>query len=282
MKYIFYIFLLLPLLTSCNGIDLGVYDNDKPTQQDNPVIETDTTPDEDGTEKEVVVSGEIYIDASSWTDWYYVDLHDIHRQIVETGRFSNTFPAYPIPLTATEDWDGKSGVFFHWYDVWGEGLSINRKSDETFYDMYGVSDIHTSKQPEPQEWDFAIHRDNVRTNGGAAYETSSQSMASIPSRDLFESLPFTEDSWNETDVWTIQDYSLTGNVGDQAISINTVLSTWLSFYLPPIPPAFTYNGNVFILRMKDGRYAALRLKDYVNRDTGVKCCMTIEFKYPLL
>lgn len=277
MKHSLFILISLLLLSACNGIDLGVYDVDEVTV----TSQTESTPVV-VVVKDSIVTGEIYIDASSDTSWYYIDLHAIHDEIVDSGKITETFPAYSIPLEATDNWDGKSGIFFYWYDVFNKGVSVHHKSDDTQYKTYGFSDIHTAPQPEPASWDFAIHRDNVRTNGGAAYETDIQDIAQTADKATYASMPFTEDEWNETDVWTIRDYMLTGNVGNQAIAINSVLSNWLSLKIPPFPPSFIYDNNVFILRMKDGKYAALRLKDYVNAKTGTKCCMTIEFKYPLL
>lgn len=256
------------MLCGCNGIDFGVYD-DNAGNGNTPNIEQTT------------VTGELYIDASNWKEWHYIDLHAIHDQILNDGSIQETFPAYPIPLTATDNWDGKSGLFYYWYDIFGQGLQNNRKSDDSFYQKYGVSDIHTDPQQEPEAWDIAIHRGDVRTNGGAAFMTSLQDIALVESKDAYASETFTEDSWNETDVWVVQDYLISQNVGNQAIAINPVLSSWLKLRIPPFPPTYTYNGNVFIVKLKDGKYAALRLKDYVNKDTGVKCCMTIEFKYPL-
>ena len=49
--------------------------------------------------------------------------------------------------------------------------------------------------------------------------------------------------------------------------------------IPPMPPAFSLNNHVFILRLKDGTYAALQLENYQS-STGKKCWLTINYKYP--
>ena len=61
--------------------------------------------------------------------------------------------------------------------------------------------------------------------------------------------------------------------------INRLLSSWLQLYIPPIPPAFTHDSHVFIIRMKDGTYAALQLANYISPE-GDKCWLTINYRYP--
>ena len=46
-----------------------------------------------------------------------------------------------------------------------------------------------------------------------------------------------------------------------------------------MPPAFTMNKHVFIVRLKNGKYAALQLQNYIGTD-GTKCWLTINYKYP--
>ncbi|MDE6714946.1 MAG: HmuY family protein, partial [Muribaculaceae bacterium] len=68
--------------------------------------------------------------------------------------------------------------------------------------------------------------------------------------------------------------------GNQGILVNNVLSTWLKVNLPPIPPSFTLNNKVFIIKTPEGRFGAIQLENYQS-STGVKCCLTINYKYPL-
>ena len=58
-----------------------------------------------------------------------------------------------------------------------------------------------------------------------------------------------------------------------------MLSNWLRLDIPPMPPAFTMNSHVFIIRMKNGNYAAVQLENYMNAE-GTKCWLTINYKYP--
>ena len=239
---------LLLMLTACNGVLDDIYD-------------APPTP----------AAGNLYVDASSWTQWYYIDLHAIQTAVSRGEQPDLSFTTYDIPLTdvGTFDADG-TGIYTYWYDVFGEGLSHYE-----FRSRYA-----TARQPEPEHWDLAVHRQNVRTNGGAVVETSLTDLSQVGNSSLYASLNFVADEWNETDVWTVQDKMLLGLIGNQRIKVNNVLGNWLRMSIPPIPPVFTMNSHVFIVRFSDGTYAALRLKNYIG-PTNVKCCLTIEYKYPI-
>lgn len=243
-------------LSSCNGILSGVYD-------------------EPGDPEKSTVSGQLYIDASSWTDWYYIDLQAV-AEAVEADPDYNTSSAwvsYPVPTAPLDNapTDTKNGIYTYWYDVYGAG--IGKHEFRSFYP--------TAAQQEPERWTFAVHRNNVRTNGGAVAATGLRSIDLVPTDPAeLAALTYVEDTWNETDSWTIQDQMLLGLIGNQGIMLNSVMAGWLTMQLPPIPPSFTMDNQVFVLRLADGTYAALQLHNYIS-DAGVKCCLTINYKYPL-
>ncbi len=244
-------------LTACNGIMDGLYDED--TSQRGGATVDDIE----------MVSGTLTIDASNWKNWYYIDLHALHDSIVNGAEQDLSFPPYPIPTTLTGEWDGASAVCTYWYDVFGEGLQNHELRSSTPADT----------QEEPEQWDLALHRDNVRTNGGAVFMTQSADINDLGDAWRSDAATWQEDEWNEIDVWMDQSQMFTGVIGNQRIKINTLLSSWLTLQIPPIPPSFTYNGNAFVIRLKDGTYAAIRLADY--RKQGTNCIMTIEYRYPL-
>ncbi len=239
--------LLLSSLSACHGILDDIYDD----------------PSNDVTLKE----GQLYVDASSWTEWYYIDLLDTNKEWV-----SMSIPTEKLPTLSPQPsaLSPQPGIYTYWYDVFGAGLSNHEFQSFT----------PTAEQPEPEKWHIAVHRNNVRTNGGAAYETSYTSMSELPeSSEAFADATFTPDTWNELDVWTIREQMLQGFVGNQGIRVNPVLSSWLKLEIPPVPPAFTLNNHVFIVRFDDDTYAAIQLENYQNA-AGVKCCLTINYKYP--
>lgn len=239
---------LLTALTSCNGIFDEVYD-----------------------EASTPAEGDIYIDASSWTKWHYLNLHALQEVAANGLEPDSAIQTYDIPLEETEAFDADStGIYTYWYDVFGEGISKYE-----FRSSYPIA-----PQPEPPHWDLAFHRNNVRTNGGEVLQTSITDMSQVGDHSVFAAQAFVRDTWNDLDVWTVQSRMLQGLVGNQRIKVNSELSKWLTLDIPPMPPAFTHNDHVFIVRFSDGTYAALRLKNYMSAD-NVKCHLTIEYKYPL-
>ena len=259
--YIFKCLALLTavMLTGCEGILEGIYDEP----------ETDTR---------ATTEGHLYIDASNWHEWHYIDLKEVAGRVSECDDFntSSLWKTMEIPTLETSEEplvsnSEKAGIYYYWYDVFGEGIS---KSEYRGF-------ISTPPQSEPEKWTFAVHRNNVRTNGCLVAETDFTSLTEIPGDSKWIStLAFKPDEWNQTDVWVVQDRMLNGIIGNQGIHINNVLSGWLKMVIPPMPPLFEINRHVFILKLPDGTFAALQLEDYMNT-SGTKCCLSINYKYPL-
>jgi len=232
---------MLMTLSACNGVMDGIYD-----------------------EASAPATGDIYVDATSWTQWHYICLHN--------GNKNGNIQSYDIPTTPTAEFDADgAGIYTYWYDVFGEGISKHELR----------SSYPTNRQPEPDHWDIAVHRNNVRTNGGAVYQTTLADISAVGTSTVYSAMPFVEDTWNETDVWAVNSQMLSGLIGCQRIKVNSELGKWLTMDIPPMPPVFRHNANVFILRLSDGTYAALRLKSYKTPNTNANCGLTIEYRYPL-
>ncbi len=243
------------IFTSCEGAFEWVYDEPIEVQS---------------------VEGQIYFDASAWDKWYYIDLKAIADSVSEDSSYdaSESIVCMDIPMEAVGDTmfvngNGLTGQYMYWYDIFGQGL-VNNK-----FEYF----IPTAKQPEPDDWTIAIHRDNVRTNGGAVWE-SDLTDVSLVHPSLYSGAKFQEDEFTENDVWDDNSRMIMKYVPSQGININKVLSSWLTMHLIAPPPTFTHNNHVFVLRLKDGTYAALQLVDYVS-STNKKCCLTIKYKYPV-
>ena len=259
-----YLFKCLALLTAamlsgCEGIFNGVYD-------------------EPATEAWSTTYGHLFIDASDWRQWHYIDLEAVAEQVSVSADFNTSalwetieIPTVEIREQGIETNNEKAGIYTYWYDIFGEGISKK--------EFRGYSP--TESQPEPGKWTFAVHRNNVRTNGCMVAETDFISLSQIPNdSDWFSTLTFTPDEWNETEVWTMRDRMLNGIIGNQGIYINKILSGWLKMEIPPMPPVFEVNRHVFILKLPDETFAALQLEDYMS-SSGSKCCLSINYKYPL-
>lgn len=241
-------------LQGCHGILDGIYDE----------------PTGDGTRTQ---AGQLYIDASDWHKWHFIDLKEVVANSEEDPDYdpSTAWKTYGIPMEESGDGNGRAGIYTYWYDVFGAGISVNEFR----------SFMPTAEQEEPESWTFAVHRNNVRTNGCAAAVTNFDSMDEIPEdKSFLNALNFETDSWNETDVWCEQESMLLGLIGNQGNYLNGALSSWLEVEIPPIPPSFTIFRKVMIMRLPDSTYAALQLENYQS-STGVKCCLTINYRYPL-
>lgn len=247
------------MLSGCEGIFNSVYDQ--------PEAETRSGP-----------NGYLYIDASNWHEWHYMDLRSLAEHISADPEYNTLSLWQTIEIPTTKITDGsleisneETGIYTYWYDVFGQGI--------TNQEFLGFTP--TELQPEPEEWTFAVHRNNVRTNGCMVAETDYTSMTQIPDdSDWFYTLSYTPDEWNQTDVWTEQDRMLNGIIGNQGIYTNKVLSGWLKMIIPPMPPVFEMNRHVFVLKIPDGTFAALQLVDYMS-SSGARCCLSINYKYPL-
>lgn len=254
---------LFPLIAvSCNGLFSSVYDD----ADDN---KTETT------------ESQIIMDASSWQNWYYISFDSLEvlreQDDMEKLKYAQThFTPYPIPMTPTGDKtashpaQGTTGLYTYWYDIFGQGLSKNE------FRAFAP----TATQAEPDHWDLAIHYADARTNGGAVLKTSYTSIDDLPASSAdFSGTEFTPDEWSESDVWADQTEQLNKILGCQGININKVLSSWLQVEMKSLPPLFTLDSHVFLIRLKSGRYAAVQLKNYMDAN-GDKGILTINYKYP--
>lgn len=247
---------ILLITTSCNGLFDGIYD-------DAPASPT-------------ITEGQLLVDATSWKDWCYVDFDSLetfieHKDTAGLLKAQSHLTRMTIPTSLTASTtDGRTGSYTYWFDVFGKGIVVNEKR----------SFKATDAQQEPPSWSIAFHRNNVRTNGGAVLETNYKSMTELPKSSIdFLGANFQTDEWSENEVWTDQTQMLQSLIGCQGITINKVLSSWLRVDIPPMPPAFTMKNNVYIFRLKNGKYAALQLVNYMNA-RGTKCWLTINYKYP--
>ncbi len=244
-------------LSACTGLFDGIYDSPDKAPKIKP--------------------NQLAIDASDWHNWHYIDFDSL-QMLAEAGDANallharTHFTPYPIPLTKDEtQTDNQTGIYTYWFDVFGKGISNNRK--EGF--------MPTAKQAEPPSWSIAIHRDNVRTNGGAVLETNYTSMDQLPQNSAqFTGATFKADEWSENEVWADQSQMLNSLIGCQGININRTLSSWLRLEIPPMPPAFKHNNHVFIVKLNNGKCVALQLESYINPATGTKCFLTINYRYP--
>lgn len=124
------LFCLVLILSSCEGIFDNIYDE----------VPTDDVFSEGFHRGSTESRWTLQLDATSYDEWIYVDLH--HQ----------TLERHPIPRALTGEWDGWSGITYQQV----EGSTFTK-----------LSAMQTDTQTEPDEWDLSIHHFDVKTNGGA-------------------------------------------------------------------------------------------------------------------
>ena len=211
MKRLFLI-AFLTLLPSCNGIFQGIYDSgegDLVTEygflEYNPSEKT----------------GTIYIDATDYTKWIYLDFSE--RTAVTAGM---------------------------------------------------------SEEEAPAEWDIAVHRYDVKTNGAAALETGMTGLELFMSSGAMPEGDYVGDEWTTEQIIVDMSGMMDGNIGYSESWYNRELSKWLKVDTGTMPPVYSMSQKVYAVKLADGTDLALKLSNYMDA-TGVKGFMTIDYVYPV-
>ena len=161
--------------------------------------------------------------------------------------------------------------------------------DATDYRRWIFIDFHTQKidsinvtnseRKEPEEWDVAIHRYDAKTHNGAVLETGYTGLVALQNAGVMPEGIYVEDVWTTDKIAVDMSGTMDGNIVYAESYINEELSKWLNVDKSNMPPAYIPSNKVYMVRLKDGTYAALRLTNYMN-DSGVKGFMTIDYIYP--
>lgn len=198
-------------LPACNGIFGGIYD--EPTSATGSefgfvVIDEQTR------------TGRIYIDATDYTEWHYVDLH------------AKTVTTSPVSAEA------------------------------------------------PAAWDFAVHRYDTKTNGATVWESATEEFGSLPAPETVPDGEFVADEWTTDRITVDMSQMMDGIILYAEDYWNPCLSRWLDVDTSTMPPIYTLSGRVYLLRLTDGTFAALRLRNFMDA-AAVKGYMTIDYLYPV-
>lgn len=192
------------VLPACNGLFEGLYDEPAAGELGFTVVDP------------LRHTGRIRVDATSYTDWNYIDLRN--RQVTTA----------PVEAEA------------------------------------------------PASWDFAVHRYDAKTNGGAVAETACPDFETL-------ALPtggYVEDEWTTEKITVDMSHMMDGYLVYAPSYCNAELSKWLDVDTSTMPPVYTASKRIYVLRLPDGTHAALRLTGYMD-DAGVKGFLTIDYRYPL-
>ncbi len=162
-----------------------------------------------------------------------------------------------------------------------DGLGGTLRIDATSYTRWNYIDLlHqridtasiTLGQDAPPEWDFALHRYDVKTHGGAAAETP---FDQVGVASALEGLHFVSDA--DSQVVIDMSTMMEGYLGYASSEVNPVLSTWLHVDQSTMPPIYTLSNKVYLLRMADGSLAALQFTGYMD-DAMRKGIVTLRYR----
>ena len=117
------------------------------------------------------------------------------------------------------------------------------------------------EEDAPAQWDIALHRENVKTNRGAALVTEATSLAALtelPSGD------FVSDVMTDSTLIVDMSQMMQGILGYQKSEINLVLNAWVE--RSGMPPVYTVKNNVYVVRTQEGRYATIKFASYKDAE----------------
>ena len=129
-------------------------------------------------------------------------------------------------------------------------------------------------EAEPEKWDVAFHRENVRTNGGAALKTDFTALAQVVAIPAEGFVADVQDS-------IIVDMSqmMQGVIGYAEAEVNPALNEWVT--RDGMPPVYTVCENVYIVRTRENTYAAIKFTSYKN-DVDKTGFVSFDYQYPIV
>lgn len=187
---------------------------------------------------------------------------------------------YDEPIEETSDGFG----FIKINEATRTGTIYIDASDYTKWNYISLKDkkvvtmLYDEQQPE--NWDFAVHRYDAKTNGASVFETEYYDLTDISSVSKFSGADFVADEWTTNKITIDMSQMMEGVIKYAEDFYNPCLSKWLNVDTSSMPPVYTLSEKVYILKLQDGTYAALKLSDFMNT-SGIKGFMTIDYLYPV-
>lgn len=154
----------------------------------------------------------------------------------------------------------------------------------TFIDFHALAvdslDMTDPQAREPEEWDIAVHRYDAKTNGGTVLETGFTGFDALRNTGTMPEGTYVADTWTTGKIAIDMSGMMDGHIVYAESYWNEELSKWLDVDTSNMPPSYTLSNKVYVIRLKDGTSAAVRLTNYMNT-AGVKGYLTIDYLYPL-
>lgn len=129
--------------------------------------------------------------------------------------------------------------------------------------------------------DLAIHRYDVKTNGGEVLETDYQSLSALKNAGSMPQGTFVADEWTTNKIAVDVSHMMEDNgyLIYAPSDFNPELSKWLNVDTSEMPPIYTPSNKVYLLRMKDG-HNGCHPPGELHECCGIKGYMTFDYIYP--
>lgn len=159
--------------------------------------------------------------------------------------------------------DGIVGRYF--IDL--SNISEDNKVDGNMVDADGKAVSESSF-----DWDIALHRWDIRTNGGSALNTEKTEMTDVTT---IPTTGYTADIDKEIYATSAM---LTGTKAP--FTLNEELCKWMTVNTSQMPPVYTIHKYVYIVKTQAGKYAKIQFTDRTN-DDDVSGYVTFTYEYPV-
>lgn len=179
----------------------------------------------------------------------------------------------PVPTSETEYQYVNASSYTKW-------IYFNLHKKDSITVDYQQTDSVT------MDWDIAIHRYDVKTNGGGAIETDYDDLDKLEA-DVDSGIfikPMTSSYTRDVEDSIIVDMStmMKGYLGYALSPMNKVLNRWLSLDLSTMPPIYTPSDKVYLILLKDETVAAIKFTGYSNPNLyNRKGYISFRYLYPL-
>lgn len=188
----------------------------------------------------------------------------------------DTVPAQEPPVTIPTERYSVSNLDATLYTNW---VYVNLRGTGYKTLDYQVTDV-------PEWWCIAIHRYDVKTNGGAAIETSYESLDQLLSDVESGSFKRPEASqWVEDEDSKItidMSHMMEGWLDYADSKLNKEIGKWLNVDTSTMPPIYTPSNKVYLVRLNDDSVVAIRFTGYFNPEKyNTKGYISFDYLYPI-
>lgn len=138
----------------------------------------------------------------------------------------------------------------------------------------GTPEVKGYDEQAPAAWDIAMHRENIKTNGGSALKTAFTELDQVTQVPSGE---FVSDQLTEDKVVVDMSQMMQGIIVYDTTEINPVLNDWV--VRSGMPPTYTVSENIYVVKTKEGTHAKIKFSSYKN-DMDKTGFATFSYEYP--